>query len=136
MSKRVYVPAIVFLSILLSGFSCQDHQTPQKQPVLATLEVSPGAVRCEIAFNLDVTDIGNMPVTEYGVVIAGLGFSGQPTDTPAVGTHTKLIFDPPFSPGPKKKNSGVCSNHFSYRAYVLLSNGEVVYGNLLRFQNV
>jgi len=47
MCKRVCVLAIIFLSIVLAGFSCQDHQTLQKQPSLVTLTISPGGVRCE-----------------------------------------------------------------------------------------
>ncbi|SKB85958.1 hypothetical protein [Dyadobacter psychrophilus] len=136
MGKRLSVFGIIFLSLFLFSYSCQDHEIPGVPPSLVTLEVSPGAIRCEIAFNLNVVDTGNMPVTEFGVVIAGFGFLGQASDTPTVGTHTKLVFDPPFSTGNKKKNSGVCSNQFSYRAYAILNNGTVIYGNLLSYQDV
>ncbi|WP_426295126.1 hypothetical protein ACN9ML_10430 [Dyadobacter endophyticus] len=136
MTRRLSVFGMVFLSLFLFSYSCQDHQIPEVPPSLVTLQVSPGAVRCEVAFNFNLVDTGNMPITEFGIVVAGTGFGGNSSETPSVGTHTKLVFDPPFTTGVKNKNSKVCTNNVSFRAYAILSNGTIVYGERLIYQDV
>lgn len=136
MARRVSIFGIILMSLFLFSYSCQDHQIPGVPPSLVTLQVSPGAVRCEVAFNFNLVDTGNIPITEFGVVVAGSGFSGQASDTPTVGTHTKVIFDPPFTTGVKNKNSKVCTNNISFRAYAILNNGTIVYGDRLIYQDV
>lgn len=136
MARRLSLCGILFLSLFLFSYSCEDHQVPGVPPVLVTLSVSPGPIRCEVAFNLNVVDTGNIPVTEFGMVIAGVGFKGPASDIPTIESNTKLVFDPPFTTGTKKKNSGVCSNNMAYRTYAILNTGKVVYGNLLLYQDL
>ncbi|PSL28727.1 hypothetical protein [Dyadobacter jiangsuensis] len=140
MKKRLSVLGAVLLSLFLFSYSCQDHQVPGEPPLLSTHELFYDSIngKCSFTTELEVLNIGTIPVTEYGVVFSAVGGGDGPfTDTPMVETHSKVIFDMPFSTGVKTKvGPQICTNNNYYRAYAILSNGTVVYAQTLHFTNL
>ena len=141
MKKRLSVLGVVLLSLFLFSYSCQDHQVPGEPPLLSTHELFYDSLhgKCSFTTELEVLNIGTIPVTEYGIVYnAALNGGGGPGyDNPSIDNYPKIVFDMPFSTGIKTKvGPQICTNSNYYRAYAILSNGTVVYGQTLRFTNL
>jgi hypothetical protein len=137
MKRRIYVLLLTFGSLFLLNFSCQDHQIPFAPPELVTLQVTspPSGIKCGTYFKVNVVNIGTMAVKEYGVVISAIGI-GYLHPVPLVNIDYQLAFDSPFTTGEKAKvGPQVCTNNMYYRAYAILADDTVVYGNTLHFFN-
>jgi hypothetical protein len=137
MQKRFTTLALVVLSVFLFSYSCQDHVVPGIPPQLKTLEfVVSQNVKCGLVYTVDVTDVGTIPVKEYGVVFSAVN-DGKPfTATPTVADNIKVIVDLPFVAGPKSNTGpGICTNRINYRAYAILEDDSVVYGNTLNYHD-
>jgi hypothetical protein len=122
---------------LIFTLSCTDHNIPEK-PDLETLVYG---ANCKFSFTykLKVLRVGDFPVTEYGIVWKQ-GYAPDyrpgvpPSDPPVVETDTKAVFDLPLTLGEKTKLAGgICAPLVYYRAYAILQDGTVVYGNLLAY---
>jgi hypothetical protein len=141
MHRRLLVFGTIFLSLFLFSYSCQDHQLPGEPPLLSTHELFYDSThgKCSFTTELEVLNIGTIPVTEYGIVYnPTLGGGGGPSfDNPVIESFPKVIFDMPFSTGVKTKvGPQICTNSNYYRAYAILNNGTVVYGQTLRFTDL
>lgn len=141
MKKHLSVLGLVCLSLFLFSYSCQDHQLPGEAPLLSTHDLfyDSGHGKCSFTTELEVLNIGTIPVTEYGIVYnAALGGGSGPNyDNPTIEDYPKIVFDMPFSTGIKTKvGPQICTNSNYYRAYAILNNGTVVYGQTLRFTNL
>ena len=141
MKKRLSVLGLICLSLFLFSYSCQDHQVPGEPPLLSTHELfyDSSHGKCSFTTELEVLNIGTVPVTEYGIVYNSAlgGGSGPGHDNPTIENYPKIVFDMPFSTGVKTEvGPQICTNSNYYRAYAILSNGTVVYGQTLRFTNL
>jgi hypothetical protein len=137
MQKRFTTLALVVLSLFLFSYSCQDHVVPGIPPQLKTLEfVASQNLKCSLIYTVEVTDVGTIPVKEYGVVFSAIGDGKTFTETPTVADNIKVIVDLPFVAGPKSKGGPqICTFRISYRAYAILEDDSVVYGNTLHYND-
>jgi hypothetical protein len=141
MANRMYMLRLSILSCLsmvslfLFSFSCEDHVVPAN-PVPAQIKTL-DVVRSLTATNLGVQfeNLGNIPIAVYGIVyvpnslIATPDINGAPSLILPIASPADL--DPKFRTGPTLNfGPGVSSITFSYRAYALLNNGTVVYGEV------
>lgn len=141
MKNRLAVLGLIFSSLFLFSYSCQDHKAPGEPPLLSTQKLFYDSIhgKCSFTTQLEVLNIGTIPVTEYGIVYnaALSGGSGPNFDNPTIDNYPKIVFDMPFSTGVKTKvGPQICTNSNYYRAYAILSNGTVTYGQTLRFTNL
>lgn len=141
MKNRLAVLGLIFSSLFLFSYSCQDHVPPGEPPLLSTHELFYDSIhgKCSFTTELEVLNIGTIPVTEYGIVYnaALSGGSGPNRENPTIEDYPKIVFDMPFSTGIKTKvGPQICTNSNYYRAYAILSNGTVTYGQTLRFTNL
>ena len=141
MKKQLSVLGLICLSLILFSYSCQDHQLPGEPPLLSTHKLFYDSIhgKCSFTTELEVLNIGTIPVTEYGVVYnaALSGGTGPNRENPTIEDYPKIIYDMPFSTGIKSKvGPQICTNSNYYRAYAILNNGTVVYGQTLRLANL
>ncbi|NIJ51823.1 hypothetical protein [Dyadobacter arcticus] len=135
MVKRLSFLMMTLASLLLITNSCVDHDMPSVLPELKTLEVTapPSRVKCGTYFSVDIVSLGTTAVKEYGVVVSGNGFSATHA-VPELNIDYKLMFDLPFVTGIKyKEGPQICVNNIYYRAYAILVDDTVVYGNTLHY---
>ncbi|MEO6285703.1 MAG: hypothetical protein ABIN80_11625 [Dyadobacter sp.] len=125
MRRSFYHLALVFTGLLFANFSCQDHVVPQKEAQIKTesrADLGTGVWN----YRLSITDLGNVPITEYGIVYVT---SALPAPLTPTVSDTKIIFPLITTLGLKTRPGlkPVGANIF-YRAYAILENGSVVYG--------
>lgn len=124
---------VVLLLTLLLGLSrCMDHDLAPL--TLRTLPFTTG-----LTFQVEATELGSKPVTEFGIVYtAYFRASQEPHTMQPTLSNTKIVF-----PGPMKLgvNQLVYTSDFFggrtffyYRAYALLEGGAVVYGNSIGYR--
>ncbi|SKB56648.1 hypothetical protein [Dyadobacter psychrophilus] len=137
--RRTLYYSLVF-ALMLFAQSCVDHELPGTPPQMETLEFSSGnGWKCSVTFNLDIKDVGTIPVKEYGMVYTTSGKGNAPLANPVVETDFKQVFPMPFLPGKKTKLnevSNTCGPYVYYRAYAILEDGTVVYGQEIEFKDV
>jgi hypothetical protein len=135
MRRTLYFSSVILMSLFLFAHACVDHQIPGTPPQLETLKWSSGnGWKCSYTFNLDIKDVGTMPVKEYGIVYTFNGIGNPRVGNPVVESDMKEVFPMPFLPGPKSKLSGdICGPNVYYRAYAILENNSVVYGQEIAF---
>ncbi|WAC09897.1 hypothetical protein [Dyadobacter pollutisoli] len=137
MQKRFSILALVVLSLFLFSYSCQDHVVPGVPPQLKTLPFSGGQnAKCSLTYTVEVTDVGTIPVKEYGVVFSAVNDGRTFVVNPTVADNIRVIVALPFVAGPKS-NAGpqICTNRINYRAYAILQDDSVVYGNTLNYND-
>ncbi|WAC15132.1 hypothetical protein [Dyadobacter pollutisoli] len=138
MLRLSIISCLSFLSLLLFSFSCADHVVPTN-PVPAQIKTldafrSIGQTGAEVSnFGVQFENLGNIPITEYGVIFV----HGSLVATPTMNNSVKLIIASPadlnqkFRGGPGLLFAPVEPViMFSYRAYAMLSNGSVVFGEV------
>jgi hypothetical protein len=107
------------------------------KPVIQTLDASKGDDSDFIAYSLKFDVIGNIPVTEYGIVT----YQGKPNEqqTPEVPTDNPLEKKYVNSEAANLDVKNIIKQYdgptdspirLFYRAYAVLNNGEVVYGEV------
>jgi len=126
---------IAILSLILLTFSCDDHVIPNGNLLLKTLPFE--HVNTTTIFKIQVDHQGKKPVIEYGIVYtAYFRGAGNHKLDPTV-DDIKIIFDTPFMLGINQFNytkdfiNG--KTFFHYRAYAILDDGSVIYGNRISF---
>lgn len=148
--KRITLQFSSLLAALfLFAFSCQDHRDPDPEPIaedarVRTLEITnPGQVINDLNFRMSFEKLGTRPIAEFGVLLSFQSsgsdeFSAVPTflnqftsalkfeKTPTQGEHQLLRKAVGFDDFEK----------LYYRAYARLSNGTVVYGDVLEFRPI
>lgn len=122
----------LFFVMLLMAFACTDHNMPGP-PQLETL-ITEMNCNASFTYKLNVKESGNMRVVEYGIVYSG---TAPINPTPTVDINAKTIFSEAFTDGPKTQlGYSLCVPETYYRAYAILENGTVVYGNIIHFRYV
>lgn len=106
---------------------------------LAPLTIKTLPFTTGLTFNVEATDLGSRPITEYGIVYTAY-FRASPvphTLQPTI-LDTKIIFPEPMKLG---VNQLVYASDFFggrtffyYRAYAILEGGSVVYGNSVGYR--
>jgi len=136
MSKLSPLSSTILLVLFAFFLSCTDHDIPEK-PELKTLLITsnPNGLKCSIVFNLNCVKTGTIPVKEYGALYTAFG-SGVPiSDNPVIENSLKVIFDLPLTVGDKSKiGPQLCTNNIYYRAYAILIDDTVVYGDVIHFR--
>lgn len=124
--------ALCFL-VCLNACSLQDHVVPKK------IKLSTPAFEFtddfKMRFKVQVDSLGDLPVTEYGIL--HLSFFRAETDTdytPRIEHGAKMQFDQPITLGINNfiytGNAFQGKYFFFYRAFALLSDGSVAYGDI------
>lgn len=133
-------------TLFLFAFSCQDHYVPEEpeEPVAAkvvTLEIQNlpemGHYRYRVAFET----LGNVPITEYGTLVT---FKKSLNDNdynpvPVVGNFDKkILFQAKPIVGEVSIDLDLADEIAAYyekyyRAYAVLANGSVVYGEVRNY---
>ena len=138
--KRISYPITGLLAFfLLFCLSCTDHEPsgPIVAPKIKTLQIINteevnGAVG--LNFRILIEELGNVPVTEYGVVWKVQKDNQQATPTV---NDSKTVFPMPFTLGQHSKLEFNVQTQqpyvfMFYRAYAILENGTVVYAGETR----
>ncbi|TLV01021.1 hypothetical protein [Dyadobacter luticola] len=137
MLRNFYVRALSCLLLAVISNSCTDHAMPSVLPEIETLAVTsaPSGIKCGTFFSANVISVGTMPVKKFGVVLTARGVN-QVHPNPVVNVDYEVVLDLPFQPGIKGATGPqVCTNEIYYRAYAILEDDTVVYGNELHFTN-
>ena len=120
------------LSLLLLLSDCADHTLAPL--VIKTLPFTSG-----ITFKVEVTALGDKPVTEYGIVYTAYFRASQdPHILDPTINNSKIIFPAPFQLGtseylyPTDFFQG--RTFFYYRAYAIQNDGSVAYGNRIGYR--
>ena len=121
------------LLVCLNACSMQDHVIP-KQVKLSTpaFEFTDDF---KMRFKVQVDSLGDLPVTEYGILHLSFFRAENDTDyTPRIEHGAKMQFDQPIELGINNfvyaGNAFQGKYFFYYRAYALLSDGSVAYGDI------
>ena len=134
---------VVFIGLLYFNFSCQDHPIPQTGPSLTTEPIARINSRTFslFTFQLVVDDPGSIPVKEYGIVFTTYDdldiVNPDVNSEPTIQTGTVVSFKNPFGQGNQQESktdtpeSTFTLDYIFQRAYAVLDNGEVVYGNMV-----
>lgn len=138
MSKRSPLLRTICWVLLAFVWSCTDHDIPERIE-LKTLPITsnPNGLKCSIVFALNIVKTGSVPVKEYGAVFSAFGDGiGPVVPFPTVDKNVKVIFDLPATVGDKSKiGPQLCTNNINYRAYAILIDDSVVYGDVLNFHD-
>ena len=126
----ISVPTLAIFFLVLFATSCTDHEVPDLIPAkIKTLPLKHGT---SSTFYVQFEDLGNIPITEYGIVMS-TGIAGHLVSMPTVDDEVLIFTD--------EKNLDIRSYLYNtlfpdanYRAFAKLSNGTVVYGELLKFR--
>ncbi|WP_031528083.1 hypothetical protein [Dyadobacter crusticola] len=130
--------AALFTMLFLFSFSCEDHvvpETPEVLPVISTLpmDISAGKLNFKIAFQ----NLGNAQIGSYGVVYstAFYDLSLSYTKTPTIDYEKQDFTGSPALGNLSNSAAPAPEGFFAifYRAYAMLSNGKVVYGDVMKF---
>ncbi|MCF2446844.1 hypothetical protein L0657_23005 [Dyadobacter sp. CY345] len=137
MKKQLRLLLTITMVLVALSFSCTDHDIPEKIE-LKTLPIfsNPNQLKCSIVFALNVIKLGELPVKEYGAVYSA-NFDGHAllTATPTIENNLKVIFDLPVTAGYKQKiGPQLCTNNIYYRAYAILIDDSIVYGDIIHFR--
>lgn len=122
---------IAILSMILLVFSCNDHVIPDSELSFKTLPFEHADTTT--IFKIQVDDQGKKPVKEYGIVYTAYfrGVGNHNLD-PTVDDN-KIKFDTAFMLGINQfgytKDFINGKTFFYYRAYAILDDGSVIYGN-------
>ncbi|WP_439582883.1 hypothetical protein [Dyadobacter bucti] len=137
---------LAFLSLVFASFSCQDHEVPEvpEQPAtvqINTLNIS-GNVNDGFSYSVQFSSLGSIPIVEYGIVT----FAGEPGDVkvPTIEILDQLDdrkyaftgagYMPPSLAAKTitRAYDGPTGDpvRLFYRAYAILNNSTVVYGEL------
>ncbi|WP_090381740.1 hypothetical protein [Dyadobacter sp. SG02] len=89
----------------------------------------------KMQFKVQVDTLGDLPVTEYGILYLSFFRASNDTDyTPRIEHGAKMPFDQPIVLGINNYvytgNAFQGKYFFYYRAYALLSDGSVAYGDI------
>ncbi|WP_353717301.1 hypothetical protein [Dyadobacter sp. 676] len=128
--------ALCLLVVGLHACTMQDHVAPRKIK-LSTPEFE-YTDDFKMRFKIQVDSLGDLPVTEYGILHLSFFRAQNDTDyTPRIEHGARMQFDQPVALG---VNSYVYTGNafqgkyfFFYRAYALLSDGSVSYGDIKSF---
>lgn len=125
------ISMFLFLSLLV--FSCtKDHELPVKIPAkIKTLEFIHGVPTS--TFKVQFVDLGNIPITEYGIAMSK-GLSGQLEPNPTVANEVLVFSAPPVDLNIKTQTYSQNIADVNYRAYARLSDGTVVYGDIIKYR--
>jgi hypothetical protein len=139
--RKVTTSISLFLSIFLMAFSCADHVVPETPATtqIRTLDVSIGFIfgLNAAAYGVQFESFGNVPVVEYGIVRV-LGASSSAPATPTI-ADTKIVSNDPLTLTDRYVSEAfnpLNVQRLSYRAYALLQNGDVVYGEVKSRLNI
>lgn len=127
-------PTAIFAIILLA-FSCNDHVAPGSCLSIKTLPFE--HVDTSTIFKIQVENQCEKPVKEYGIVYTAYfrGVGNHNID-PTI-TDNKIAFDTAIMPGGNQftyaKDFFNGRIFFYYRAYAILGDGSVIYGNRIGF---
>ena len=89
--KTNFSRVFALLALMLFAASCTDHEVPEPQLVPAKIKTLPLKHGTPIAtFYVQFEDLGNIPITEYGVVMS-TGVSGYLVPLPTLADEV-LIF--------------------------------------------
>ncbi|MCE7067173.1 hypothetical protein [Dyadobacter sp. CY326] len=134
---------VVFIALLCFNFSCQDHPIPQTLPSLTTQPINRSNTRAFslFTFQLVVDNVGSIPVKEYGVVFTTYDdldiVSPDVISEPTIVNGKVISFKGVFSPGNHQESktdvpdSKLTLDYIFQRAYAVLNNGTVVYGQVI-----
>ena len=129
-SNRSLSFVAILLATLFLNFSCEDHVV-QKLPVFETVNYQPNC-HALFTYRLKITDVGNVPVKEFGVVYS----TSTNTQEPIPGINFTVPFESPFLLGDRDQNApGQCVPDTYYRAYAILENNTILYANTIHFAN-
>lgn len=131
---------VVFIGLFCLNFSCQDHPVPQTLPSLTTQPITRSNTRAFslFTFQLVVDNPGSILAKEYGVVFTTYDdldiVSPNVISEPTIQNGRVVLFKGPFGPGNQQElitdvpESKLTLDYIFQRAYAVLDNGEVVYG--------
>jgi hypothetical protein len=127
--------AFCFL-LCLNACSLQDHVVPRKIK-LSTPDFE-YTTDFKMRFKVQVDSLGDLPVTEYGILhLSFFRASGDTDYTPRIEHGAKMQFDQPIALGINNfvytGNAFAGKYFFYYRAYALLSDGSAAYGDIKSF---
>lgn len=127
---------VVCFLFSLNACSLQDHVEPQK------LKLSTPAFDYsddfKMRFKVQVDALGDLPVTEYGILHLSFFRADNDKDyTPRIEHGARMPFDQSIALGTNSyvyTGSAFAGKYFFfYRAYAVLSDGSVVYGEIKSF---
>lgn len=127
--------SIIIISALFMASSCTDHVTPHSELSIKTLPFE--HVNSTTIFKIQVDDQGERPVKEYGIVYtAYYRGTGNHNLDPTIDDN-KITFNTALMLGINQftytKDFINGRTFFYYRAYAILEDGSVVYGNRISF---
>jgi hypothetical protein len=138
---KVTTSISLFLSIFLMAFSCADHVVPENPSSASVTTVSSAIFTIlgssNIQYRIQFSELGVVPIIEHGVVRVVQNLD-QPDVIPTINDGKKIssvaatkdlenLIEPVDLSTPKR---------IFYRAYALLQNGDVVYGEVKSRLNV
>ena len=122
---------MVVVSMILLATSCVDHEVPSQ--VAAKIKTLPLAHSFTPTFYVQFEDLGNIPIAEYGIAMS-TGISGQLVSVPTVADEIFKFTQSPTDLNVKTEIYPKLFADANYRAYAKLSDGSVVYGEVLKFR--
>ncbi|MCE7066959.1 hypothetical protein [Dyadobacter sp. CY326] len=132
--KIIPFRVITMLALMLFVASCTDHEVPEPEKVPAKIKTLPLKHGVPIAtFYVQFEDLGNIPIVEYGVVMS-TGVAGYLVALPTVADEVLIFSEPANNLDKKTQTQNKTFADANYRAYAKLSDGTVVYGELLKFR--
>ncbi|MCE7063174.1 hypothetical protein [Dyadobacter sp. CY343] len=143
-TRPIIKSAFLFCAVLLLSFSCEDHTVPEVLPVLKTLPITqtrenppPFESMYTNRYRLVVENVGNVPVSKYGIVFTTYrsGETPNPNKTPTVDAQfPSHVFPDAFGEGEKSFDQGgnyPLRTDVYQRAYAILADGRIIYGDVV-----
>ncbi|WP_041734768.1 hypothetical protein [Dyadobacter fermentans] len=126
------------LGILVFAFfwcvACTDHEPQQPQVVLPVVKTGASTFNSQTqtpTFHVQIESLGNVGITEYGIAYLLAPNGSNPANYNPTVSGPKVIFDLPATVGNHSKPAPFTDQQvdvYHYRAYAILQNGNVVYG--------
>lgn len=138
------VSCLTFLSLFLASFSCQDHEVPEEErefPVIHTLDIARVNDDPTFSYSVRFQSLGNQQIAEYGVVTYAGAANENISPTVPVMDNVKGKKYPFTGAGympPNLDKKSLSAKYegpagairLFYRAYAILENNNVVYGDV------
>jgi hypothetical protein len=138
------VSCLTFLSLFLASFSCQDHEVPEEErefPVIHTLDIARVNDDPTFSYSVRFQSLGNQQIAEYGVVTYAGAANENINPTVPVMDNVKGKKYPFTGAGympPNLDKKSLSAKYegpdgiirLFYRAYAMLENNYVVYGDV------
>ncbi|MCE7061992.1 hypothetical protein [Dyadobacter sp. CY343] len=132
--RSTYLIAVLVIGGFFASCSLQDHVTPEP------LRITTDSVRYNNGWNFGVRayEMADLPVTEHGILyLAFFRASNDHDYVPRIEHGGRIKFDGPLVPGANKSlytGDAFAGRYFYfYRAYAILSDGSVVYGDIKNY---